>query len=60
MKTSFFYLDGFFVSWETQSGQCRVFTKSASQANGLFASLKKTNEKVEKFRVENGKMKKLA
>lgn len=59
MTSSFLYLDGFFVCWKEKGELCKVFTKSKKQADYLFVMLLK-NKEVEKYKVENGKMKKIA
>ena len=60
MTASFFTLDGFFLSWKDKSGECRVFTRDKRQADDLFVKLKKDKPEVEKWRIQNGKMKKIA
>lgn len=61
MSNSFFSLGGFFVCWpDGQGGTCRVFSRNKDRIDELFATLASKNDKVEKYQVKNGKMKKLA
>ncbi len=61
MSASFLYREGFFISWPTKhAGNCRIFVKSKSEADTLYATLKSKNPNVEKYAVSFGNMKKLA
>lgn len=59
MKRSFFTLDGFFIIWQSKTGENRIFTQSSSYANKIFANLKQEFEKVEKYLVVNGTMRRV-
>ncbi len=60
MSVSFLYREGFFISWPTKNaGDCRIFVKSKSEADNLYATLKSKNPNVEKYAVGFGKIKKL-
>ncbi len=60
MKSSFLSLDGFFVSWSSRVGECRVFTKSKGEAQNLFSTLKSQHPTIELHKIANGQMEKIA
>lgn len=61
MMRHFFFNNGFFVSWKTKSGEeSRVFSKSKKEIETLFADLKSKIENVEKYKVINGQLHRLA
>ena len=60
MKNSFFYLDGFFLSWKDKSGESRVFVQCKKEAQTMFANLKNIHPDIELHKISEGKMKKVA
>lgn len=60
MTSSFFNLNGFFVCWEDKLGNlCHIFNQSKKETDFIFAELARDIE-VEKFRVQNRVLTKLA
>lgn len=60
MSSSFLSLHGFFLSWWTNSGDCRIFVRNKHDAQVMFANLKRQHPNIELHKVENGKLVKVA